>query len=183
MEKKKSKGRPSKNPQLNPLQSNLDKNENELNQDSNLDNSNEDIDNNLNPEEELKENNPVIKKDDKKQTMEKVKDNSHLKNLTGNELTVPYFHKGFEFECSYGFLFKSNGSLFEDIDELLEGGINYKVIPEESNLIHCLLLQHDFDNEGSRVSMPYLQKFNKTEYLQLKQNRLGLEFAVIYQPK
>lgn len=182
MEEKKSKGRPPKNPQLNPLQSNLDNNEDELNQDTNLDNSNEDIDNNLNPEE-TKENSPVIKKDDKKQVMEKVKDNSHLKNLTGKELTVPYYHKGFEFECSYGFLFKSDGTLFKDIDQLLEGGINYKVIPEESKLIHCLLLQHDFDNEGSRVSKPYIQMFNRTEYVQLKQNRLGYEFAVIYQPK
>lgn len=115
--------------------------------------------------------------------------NKHLNNLIGNEQTVHYNTKGVSFECSLGFLFKEtnvkNGvkGIYGDIDELLEQGFNYGVPSLEQDVYHCIMITHSFDEYGTRLIQPYIQKFNKIEYIQLLNNRIGVEFAVIYKPK
>lgn len=115
--------------------------------------------------------------------------NEHLNNLIGNEQTVHYNTKGVSFECSLGFLFKEtnvkNGvkGIYGDIDELLEQGFNYGVPALEQDVYHCIMITHSFDEYGTRLIQPYIQKFNKIEYIQLLNNRIGVEFAVIYKPK
>lgn len=115
--------------------------------------------------------------------------NKHLNNLIGNEQTVHYNTKGVSIECSLGFLFKEtnvkNGvkGIYGDIDELLEQGFNYGVPSLEQDVYHCIMITHSFDEYGTRLIQPYIQKFNKIEYIQLLNNRIGVEFAVIYKPK
>ena len=115
--------------------------------------------------------------------------NEHLNNLIGNEQTVHYNTKGVSFECSLGFLFKETNvrkgvkGIYGDIDELLEQGFNYGVPSLEQDVYHCIMITHSFDEYGTRLIQPYIQKFNKIEYIQLLNNRIGVEFAVIYKPK
>lgn len=115
--------------------------------------------------------------------------NEHLNNLIGNEKTVHYNTKGISFECSLGFLFKETNvrkgvkGIYGDIDELLEQGFNYGVPSLEQDVYHCIMITHSFDEYGTRLIQPYIQKFNKIEYIQLLNNRIGVEFAVIYKPK
>lgn len=115
--------------------------------------------------------------------------NEHLNNLIGNEKTVHYNTKGVSFECSLGFLFKETNvrkgvkGIYGDIDELLEQGFNYGVPALEQDVYHCIMITHSFDEYGTRLIQPYIQKFNKIEYIQLLNNRIGVEFAVIYKPK
>lgn len=115
--------------------------------------------------------------------------NEHLNNLVGNEQTVHYNTKGVSIECSLGFLFKEtnvkNGvkGIYGDIDELLEQGFNYGVPSLEQDVYHCIMITHSFDEYGTRLIQPYIQKFNRIEYIQLLNNRIGVEFAVIYKPQ
>lgn len=115
--------------------------------------------------------------------------NEHLNNLIGNEKTVHYNTKGISFECSLGFLFKETNvrkgvkGIYGDIDDLLEQGFNYGVPALEQDVYHCIMITHSFDEYGTRLIQPYIQKFNKIEYIQLLNNRIGVEFAVIYKPK
>ena len=115
--------------------------------------------------------------------------NEHLNNLIGNEQTVHYNTKGVSFECSLGFLFKETNvrkgvkGIYGDIDELLEQGFNYGVPSLEQDVYHCIMITHSFDEYGTRLIQPYIQKFNKIEYIQLLNNRIGVEFAVIYKPQ
>ena len=115
--------------------------------------------------------------------------NKHLNNLIGNEQTVHYNTKGVSFECSLGFLFKETNvqkgvkGIYGDIDELLEQGFNYGVPSLEQDVYHCIMITHSFDEYGTRLIQPYIQKFNKIEYIQLLNNRIGVEFAVIYKPQ
>lgn len=138
-------------------------------------------------EEEEEDNTP--KETSNGQTQRKPISNEHLNNLIGNEQTVHYNTKGVSFECSLGFLFKETNvrkgvkGIYGDIDELLEQGFNYGVPSLEQDVYHCIMITHSFDEYGTRLIQPYIQKFNKIEYIQLLNNRIGVEFAVIYKPQ
>lgn len=176
MENNKVKGRPPRNPLAKQEETKVEEVENQPEVQTEI---NVELETNNEMQEETKvEQTKETKK-------EVVKNNDHLQNLKGNEQTVTYNHKNISFECSLGFLFVNRDikqGLYPHIEELLKDAFNYEVKPEEQNVFHCLIVQQDFDGAGRRTFQPFVQKFNEVDFLQLKQNRLGIEFVVIYRP-
>lgn len=172
MENNKVKGRPPRNPLAKQEETKVDEVENQPINETETETN-----------KEMQEETKVEQTKEAKK--EVVKNNDHLQELKGNEQTVTYNHKNISFECSLGFLFVNRDirqGLYPHIEELLKDACNYNVKAEEQNVFHCLIVQHDFDSAGRRTFKPFIQKFNEVDFLQLKQNRLGIEFVVIYRP-